>query len=124
MLLSNNKMMLIYGFNANEKDTLDNIIEKTKLPSCKVIDKSMTKMTVKNILEGLRLGIENITIPEEKVILFNNFSDYEMDVAINQIRNNMEPMPILAAVTPMSINWEFDILLEHLIEEREWFRKH
>lgn len=117
-------MMLIYGFNAEEKDTLDNIIKKTKLPSCKVIDKSMTKMTVNNILEGLRLGIDNITLPDEKVILFNNLSDYELDVAINQIRDNMDPMPILAAVTPMSINWEFDRLLNHLIEERDWFRKH
>lgn len=124
MLLNNNKMMLIYGFDAKEKSTLDNIINKAKLPSYRIIDKTMAKMTVKNMLDGLRFEIGNITVPDERVILFNNFSDYEIDVAISLIRDNIEPMPIFAAVTPMSIDWEFHDLLNHLIEEREWFKKH
>jgi len=124
MLLNNNKMMLVYGFDAKDKYTLDNIIKKAKLPSYRIVDKTMAKMTVKNVLDGLRFEIGNITVPDERVILFNNFSDYEIDIAINLIKDNIETMPIFAAVTPMSINWEFHELLKHLIEEREWHRKH
>lgn len=123
MLLNNNKMMLIYGFDAKDKNTLDSIIKKAKLPSYRIVDKTMAKMTVKNILEGLRFEIGNITVPDERVIVFNNFSDYEIDVSINLIKDSMKQMPIFAAVTPVSINWEFHDLLRHLVEEREWHRK-
>jgi len=124
MLLNNNKMMLIYGFDAKDRYTLDNIIKKAKLPSYRVVDKTMAKMTVKNMLDGLRFELGNITVPDERVILFNNFSDYEIDIAINLIKDSLETMPIFAAVTPMSINWEFNYLLNHLVEEREWHKKH
>ena len=30
---------------------------------------------------------------------------------------------IMAVVTPTSIEWTFDYLLEHLMEEREWFKQ-
>ena len=30
---------------------------------------------------------------------------------------------VLAMVTPTSINWKFNYLIKHLIEEREWYLK-
>ena len=30
---------------------------------------------------------------------------------------------VLAVVTPMSRNWSFKYLMNHLLEEREWYRK-
>ncbi|SQC00864.1 DUF3783 domain-containing protein [Clostridium tetanomorphum] len=83
----------------------------------------MANMTLKDILNGLNLQIfDNVCVPEDKVILFNNFSDKELESAIQLIRSEFNKVPILAVVTPTSIEWTFKNLIEHLIEEREWFK--
>jgi hypothetical protein len=124
MVLDNNKMMLAYGFEDEEKTFLDNMIKELQLPPYKVVEKNMASMTIRNIIDGPVLDTYNKQLPEEKVIMFNNFTDHELDMAIKTIRSNKNIKPILAVVTPTSINWEFHYLLEHLMEEREQARKY
>lgn len=124
MVLDNNKMMLAYGFEDEEKTFLDNMTKELQLPPYKVIEKNMASMTIRNIIDGPVLDTYNKQLPEEKVIMFNNFTDHELDMTIKTIRSNKNIKPILAVVTPTSINWEFHYLLEHLIEEREQARKY
>lgn len=124
MVLSNNKLMMIYGFDQNDRTFLDNIIEELKLPPYRVIEKNMANMTLRDIINGLKIETYNKELPEEKVIIFNNFSDDEVHTAIRAIRSNKEVKPILAVVTPTSINWEFHSLLEHLIQEREQAKRY
>jgi hypothetical protein len=123
MVLDNNKMMLIYGFEEEEKAFLNNMIRELDLPSYKIIEKSMANMRLGDIIDGPKLDTYNKQLPDEKVIMFNNFTDYELDMAIRTIRSNKNMKPILAVVTPTSINWEFHYLLEHLMEEREEARR-
>lgn len=122
MILSNDKMMLIYGFSDEDKQLMDSIIKNNQLPSYKVIEKSMARMKIRDLINNLKLDTYIDALPDEKVILFNNFTDKELDAAINAIRSNSSIKPILAVVTPTSIDWEFKYLLEHLIEEREWYK--
>jgi hypothetical protein len=124
MVLVNNKMMLAYGFEDEEKAFLDNMIKELQLPPYKVVEKNMALMTIRNIIDGPVLDTYHKQLPEEKVIMFNNFTDHELDMAIKTIRSNKNIKPILAVVTPTSINWEFHYLLEHLMEEREQARKY
>jgi hypothetical protein len=124
MVLVNNKMMLAYGFEDEEKVFLDNMIKELQLPPYKVVEKNMAIMTIRNIIDGPVLDTYHKQLPEEKVIMFNNFTDHELDMAIKTIRSNKNIKPILAVVTPTSINWEFHYLLEHLMEEREQARKY
>lgn len=124
MVLSNNKQMLVYGFNEDERSFLDKMIEELKLPSYRVIEKSMAKMTLRDIINGLKIETYDKELPDDKVVIFNNFADEELDMAVRTIRSNKEIKPILAIVTPNSINWEFHYLLEHLLEEREQARKY
>jgi hypothetical protein len=124
MVLVNNKMMLAYGFEDEEKAFLDNMIKELQLPPYKVVEKNMAIMTIRNIIDGPVLDTYHKQLPEEKVIMFNNFTDHELDMAIKTIRSNKNIKPILAVVTPTSINWEFHYLLEHLMEEREQARKY
>jgi hypothetical protein len=124
MVLVNNKMMLAYGFEDEEKVFLDNMIKELQLPPYKVVEKNMAIMTIRNIIDGPILDTYHKQLPEEKVIMFNNFTDHELDMAIKTIRSNKNIKPILAVVTPTSINWEFHYLLEHLMEEREQARKY
>ena len=124
MVLVNNKMMLAYGFEDEEKVFLDNMIKELQLPPYKVVEKNMAIMTIRNIIDGPVLDTYHKQLPEEKVIMFNNFTDHELDMTIKTIRSNKNIKPILAVVTPTSINWEFHYLLEHLMEEREQARKY
>ena len=120
--MENNKCILIYGFNEAEKETLHKIKEEEALPEYRTITDTMTLMTLRSIIDGIKLELVSKPLPEEKVIIFNNLSDNELDNAIKSIRSNLQTKPILAVVTPTSIDWTFADLLEHLIEEREFFR--
>ena len=116
-MLSNNKCILIYNLPENESNELKNngfkLIE---------ISKEMSEMTISDILNGLKFETVNSNLPNETVILFNNFSDLEIKSAITEIRKRFKG-GIFAAVTPTSIRWKFSYLVEHLIEEREWYLK-
>jgi hypothetical protein len=124
MLLENNKTILIFGFDAEEKQVMHDLLEENNLPDYKVIDESMGKMKIRDILEGLKLEVYNCRLNQEKVILFNNLNDEELNQSIRLVTNNLKGKPILATVTEISIDWTFENLLNHLIEEREWFKKH
>jgi hypothetical protein len=123
MVLNNNKLILFYGLNADDKTFLQQVISQNNLPACKEIQKDMARMKLKDIIDGLKFEIFTEVLPEEKIILFNNLSDEELDRAIKTIRTNMDMKPIFAVITPTSIGWEFKYLLEHLLEEREWYLK-
>ncbi|GLC30337.1 DUF3783 domain-containing protein [Clostridium omnivorum] len=120
MVLNNNKLILFYGLSAEDKTFLQQVISENSLPACKEIERDMARMKLKDIIAGLKFEIYTEVLPEEKIILFNNLSDEELDKAIKSIKKNQDMKPILAVITPTSIDWEFKYLLEHLIEEREW----
>jgi hypothetical protein len=121
--LKNNKSMLIFGFNDEEVGFLNELRTKENLPEIKVITNYMTAMKIKDIIEGFKFEIYGMNLPEEKIILFNNLSDEELDRTLKILRGNLQVRPIFAVITPTSIEWEFKYLLEHLMEEREWFKK-
>ena len=114
-MLSNNKCILVQNVPEEELKELKNgdfkIIE---------VSREMVEMTVFDILNGLRFETVNADLSNEAVILFNGFSDEEIKLAITTIRKRYKE-GIFAAVTPTSIEWKFSYLLEHLIEERDWY---
>lgn len=116
-MLSNNKCILVHNVPEEELRELRN--EGFKLVE---VSKEMAEMTIFDILDGLRFETVNADLPEEAVILFNDFSDEEIKLAITGIRKRFKE-GIFAAVTPTSVEWKFSYLIEHLIEEREWYLK-
>ncbi|MFL0247640.1 DUF3783 domain-containing protein [Candidatus Clostridium stratigraminis] len=122
--MNNNKMTLIYGFNEEEKALLHKIFMELQLPKYKVIENNMANMKLKDIINGLMLDTYDKVLPAEKIILFNNFTDEELDKMVRKIRENETIKPILAVVTPTSINWEFYYLVNHLLDEREQAKKY
>ena len=118
-MLKNNKCILVYNLKDEE-------LQKLKRLTFKVIEikKEMASMTVKDIIEGLEVETEtaNENSPEEKVILFNNFAQREMKNMISTTRKIVNG-GILAMVTPISINWTVNYLVNHLVLERETMSK-
>lgn len=124
MVLNNNKLMLIFGFNDDEKAFVDDIVKELALPPYIVVEKNMANMKLKDIIDGLKIATYDKELPDEKIIIFNNFSDSELDTTVKAIRTNKDIRPILAVVTPTSINWEFHYLIGHLLQEREQARRY
>lgn len=122
--MSNNKIMLVYDGFDKERTNIEDIIKKLDLSEYKIVDESMGKMKVKDILNSLKIESNNCKLPKEKLIVFNGFENEQLNDAINIIRSNIKPVPILAVATENSVEWTFEYLLEHLVEEREWFKKH
>ena len=120
-MLENDKLLLVFGFNNEQRELLISILHNNDLPQHLEVTKDMILMSIKDIITGLKFEIYNKAIPNEKVILFNNLSDEELDKAIRILRGNLSFNPIMAVVTTTSMSWTFEHLLEHLMEEREWF---
>lgn len=116
-MLDNNKCILAYGVPENEFNIL-----KEHGVKIIVISPEMLEMTIKDILNGLKFETFNLQQGKQSVILFNNFPDEELRETIVKIRQRFKG-GILATVTETSINWKFNYLIEHLIEEREWYLK-
>lgn len=107
------KCVLVYGLSEEE-------IKKLKKINFKVIkiEKNMSSMKIKDILNKKEVIYEESSLPKEKVILFNGYGQNELRTTIKSVRNIITG-GILAVVTPISINWTFERLISHLILERE-----
>lgn len=113
-MLSNNKCILAYGLTAEEISKLEKLNHNVK-----IISKEMTSMKIKDIVEGLKIEVVSKDVPDEKVLLFNNYDDSSVKKGVKDIRTITKD-GILAVVTPISRNWSFAYLINHLIEEKEW----
>lgn len=116
-MLENQKCILVYGL-------ADYELKELQLSNHKLINVTteMAGMKLKDILSGLRFETVDKFLPQEKVVIFNNFSDEEVYRMIKIVRVIVKNV-ILATVTPTSIEWNFNYLLQHLIAEREWYKK-
>ncbi|AEB77052.1 DUF3783 domain-containing protein [Clostridium botulinum] len=122
MTESNRKVLLVYGFNENEKRSLKKLVMENKIPSYKCINKNMATTSLECILNDVNKNIYEGELPKEKVVLFNNCKDKDITKAISSIKEIFHQNTIFAMITETSIKWSFKDLLDHLIEEREWFK--
>ena len=99
-MLNNSKAILTYGL--NEKETKD-----FQATGHKGINIKFEVVSKKNF--------------DEKVVIFSNFPDEELQMMVS-IAKVITENPIMAVVTETSKEWQFNYLVEHLIEEREWYR--
>jgi hypothetical protein len=119
----NEKLILAYGLTDMEEEKLNSLLLKQDILPCKVIRKDMGNITIKELLSNIEVKESSMGLPDEKLLLFNNYKDKELYELIDSIREVKSAGTILAAVTPTSINWTVHFLMQHLIEEREAFKK-
>ncbi|MGH4119011.1 DUF3783 domain-containing protein [Clostridium sp.] len=118
----NEKLILAYGLTQEEEERLNSVLLKHNILPCKIIQKNMGNLTIKDIMQNIEVKECNIELPLEKLLLFNNYKDKELYDLIDNIREAKSASTILAAVTPTSMKWTIGYLLEHLIEEREAYK--
>lgn len=107
------KCILVYNLSEEEITKLKRINFKVL-----IIEKNMSSMKIRDILNKKEPIGEEVSLPEEKAILFNGYGQNELRTTIRSVRNIVAG-GILAVVTPISINWTFEKLISHLILERE-----
>ena len=108
-------LLLIVNINLNETFTILRHMVLFKphyeLGNWAIVDKNTNKMKIST----------DITPAPKWLIGCNTPCDApEIKSAISEIRKRFKG-GIFAAVTPTSIQWKFSYLVEHLIEEREWY---
>lgn len=113
-MLDNKKCILVYSLTNEELEEL----KKANLEVIVITD-DMADMKLDDIIGGLKILNYNDRLPEQKLMLFNNFDEKLLMKSIKEVRAVVTG-GILATVTPTSIEWTFEYLLNHLIEEREW----
>ena len=123
MKIINEKLVLSFGLTDVEEEKLNSLLSKQNILPCKVIEKNMGELTIKELLSNIEGKESNTELPKEKLLLFNNFKDKELYNLIDSLREIKSNDTILAAVTPTSIKWTVSYLLQHLICEREACRK-
>lgn len=119
MALSNDKLIMIFGFDNEEQKEIKDIITANQLPTQKIIEDNMNNMKIKDIIQGFNIPTENTIKQKEKVILFNNLDDMELEKSITVFREQFQNI-IFAVTTPTSIEWTFEKLLSDLIAEKRW----
>lgn len=116
-MAKNKKCILAYGLNDEE-------INKIKSQNIKVIEikNDMISMTLENIINENANENSYDELPlSEKALIFNGFKEEQLKFTIRYIRGFIQG-GVLAISTPQNYRWTFKYLLEHLIEEREWFK--
>lgn len=114
----NYKCILAYNLTSEELDK----IQKRRL-RVKEITNENASMRIIDILGGnTNTSSSTCELPkDEKALIFNGYNDKELRETIKFIRRFIEG-GVLAVVTEQSSKWTFEYLLEHLIEEREWYK--
>ena len=122
MNLLNKRLVLTYSLDETEFSSLKEHFEKSGVKVINVED-NMGDMTVASILKEEKSNEEvQDELIKEKVIIFNGFKGNSLSNTIGVVRQLVGKEPILAASTPFSINMKFKLLLEHLVEEREYHK--
>lgn len=114
----NEKKILVYGLDAEE-------MAKMKKSNIKMlpVNETMLNMKVFDILvEKNEVSEPNDRFKGEKILVFNAVPDVQLKLLIDLTKRAIKKKPILAVVTDTSIEWSFEQLIEHLIEEREWHK--
>lgn len=113
----NNKCILAYGLSEEE-------VKKIESQNIKVIqiNNDMALMTLENMINEDNGEEFRDELPkDEKVVIFYGFKDEQLKYTIRYIRGFVQG-GILAVCTPQNYKWTFKYLLEHLFEEREWYK--
>ncbi len=113
------KKIILGGWNDSELNKIFNLSNEVKYIT---VNNSNLNDTINEILS------RNLTDNDgeqlyEKIVIFHMFTKEEVFDFIKKFKNLKLQYPIFAVVTEHSINWKLSYLLEHLIEEREYFRK-
>ena len=113
----NYKCILAYGLTEEELDK----IKKRRLKVREVTENEASSRVIDILCGEITENTGDELPKDEKALIFNGYNDKELRETIKFIRRFIEG-GVLAVVTEASSKWTFKELIEHLVEEREWYK--
>jgi hypothetical protein len=121
-LMPDQPKLLVWNYTPEEKNELDALLKRIGAPGAVSIPEAHGYLTLKEIIAGNGEPGE-VLESKEKVVLFHSIPQKGVFFLIDLFRQIDLPQPIYAVVTAHSIDWPFNELLGHLVQEREKMEK-
>ena len=116
------KKILLGGWDKTELEILNNFVAKENIEDIIILTENHLNYVLKDIVEG-NVSVECKKLLSEKLIIFDGFDNKEISEFISGFKVLNLPSPIYAMITKHSIKWKLKKLINHLVEEREEFKK-
>ena len=110
--------LLVWNHTPEEKAELDALLKGIGAPGAVSIPEAHGYLTLREIIAG-NGEPGQVLESQEKVILFHSIPQKGVFFLIDLFRKTDLPQPIYAVVTEHSIDWPFNELLGHLVQERK-----
>jgi hypothetical protein len=110
--------LLVYGYSQKEMEIVQQVAGSLDIDEIKAIEPSMQNNLVGDILSGKIKKSELLVPIDERVIIFNDLSDYDIHSFIAAYKTTQLPRPIYAVGTIHSRQWPFSDWIKELIKER------
>lgn len=115
--------ILIYGFGGKDLEKIKGYAAMMGIRDMIEIKKDMLDIKVGDILNDHIKVSQGEEGPKDRAIIFNAFSWKKLNAFIGNFKSTGIAQPLLATVTPTSINWPFRDLVSELQREREAIAK-
>lgn len=129
--MSDRARVLVFGFTEEEAARVDEVLGAAGAPPATRIRPGQRNVVLGEIIraEAQGPGHEPCGGPqpppgekeEPPVVLFHNLSDTGITTLMRLVRQLPVARPIFAVVTPTSITWTLENLIEHLVQEQQAF---
>lgn len=117
------RLILAYGLDEEELQKLNTKFNNICKGEVVEITSDMGNCTLEQILRGQDLKVSVKILPSEKVIIFNGFKGLYLQNGVKMVRETLGQDPILASTTPNSVKMSLHDLIDHLVQERELYKK-
>lgn len=115
--------ILIYGFTGKNYSKLKNYCMMIGIRDIIQVDKNMLNEKVQNILRNTIEKSECKEVPADQTIIMNAFSGQKLHTFLGNFKQAGLGRPLMATVTPTSLNWTVGELISELKNEREAIAK-
>lgn len=107
----------LYGFTPDQIQWINDLLKRLDFGPATPIASEHGASTLEEILAG-RPAAAGERAPEERLVLFHEFGDQDINRFLNGYSAPPLPQPIFAAVTEVNRTWTFNTLLAALRQER------
>jgi hypothetical protein len=112
--------ILVYGYSKEGVQSLRTIMAEAGIDELIYIEQADCNQRIKEIITDKEAdAVSSYHEHDDKVIIFNSTSQYEVNAFITKLFKDVDVRPIVAMVTPTSKKWQFSELVEELKREKE-----
>jgi len=122
LLMNTNPRVLLWNYTYEEMLILDRFFQAVGAPEAQVIEPGQGNLSVHDILFTDKRS-DQAYVCDEKIMLFYQVEAPVIHRVMREAKDWNLPQSIYAVVTKQSIEWAFSELAEHLIKERDFFKK-